>query len=561
VTFTTRPELRGTFGMVASTHWLASAAGMAMLEEGGNAFDAAVAAGLVLQVVQPHLNGPGGDLPVVFWSAERGEPLVLCAQGVAPAVATIDRYRDLGHELVPGTGLLAACVPGAFDGWMLLLRDFGTLRLEQVAAPAIGYAERGFPAGAGIGVTVTRAEELLREWPASAELYLPPPAAGQLFRNRTLAATYARIVRESAGGEREQEIDRARGSFYRGFVGEAIDRFCAENGGLLTGDDLARWEATLEPPATYEYREVTVCKTGPWGQGPVFLQQLALLEGFDLAEMSRAEYLHTVVECAKLAFADREACYGDPDFVDVALDHLLSRTYNDERRGIVDDTASDELRPGVGRLPSHVPSAAPVVGSGEPTRGDTVHLDTADRFGNVVSATPSGGWLHSSPVIPELGFPLGTRAQMFWLEDGLASSLAPGKRPRTTLSPSLALRGGEPYLAFGTPGGDSQDQWSLHAFLEHVAFGRNLQEAIDAPQFHTTHFPSSFFPRRSFPRRVEIEERFGEAVVEELRERGHDVVVTPPWSLGRVSAAGRETDGVLKAAADPRGLEGYAVGR
>jgi gamma-glutamyltranspeptidase / glutathione hydrolase len=561
VTFTTRPELRGTFGMVASTHWLASAAGMSMLEQDGNAFDAAVAAGLVLQVVQPHLNGPGGDLPVVFWSADRGEPLVLCAQGVAPAAATIDRYRALGHELVPGTGLLAACVPGAFDGWMLLLRDFGTLRLEQVAAPAIGYAERGFPAGAGIALTVGRAEELLREWPGSSELYLPPPAAGEPFRNAALAATYARIVRESGGREREREIDRARGLFYRGFVAEELDRFCAENGGLLTGDDLARWEATLEPPATYDYRGLTVCKTGPWGQGPVFLQQLALLEGFDLAEMSRAEYVHTVVECAKLAFADREACYGDPDFVDVPLEHLLSRAYNDERRGLVGDTASDELRPGHGRLPSRMPTAVPVVGSGEPTRGDTVHLDVADRFGNLVSATPSGGWLHSSPVISELGFPLGTRAQMFWLEEGVPSSLAPGKRPRTTLSPSLALRDGDPYLAFGTPGGDSQDQWSLHTFLEHVVFGRNLQEAIEAPEFHIKHFPDSFYPRESFPRRVELEERVGEEVLDDLRERGHDVVVTPPWSLGRVSAAGRDPDGVLKAAANPRGMEGYAVGR
>ncbi len=276
--------------------------------------------------------------------------------------------------------------------------------------------------------------------------------------------------------------------------------------------------------------------------------------------MSQAEYVHTVVECTKLAFADREAFYGDPDFVDVPLDRLLSAAYNDERRALVTDEASDELRPGGGRLPRLVEAAA-TVGAGEPTRGDTVHLDVADRHGNLVSATPSGGWLQSSPVIRELGWPLGTRAQMFWLEPGLPSSLEPRKRPRTTLSPSLALRGGEPYLAFGTPGGDQQDQWSLHAFLAHVHFSLDLQAAIDAPEFHTDHFPSSFYPRQAEPRSLALESRFDAATVDDLRRRGHEVTVTDPWSLGRVSAAGREPDGSLKAAANPRGMQGYAVGR
>ena len=549
--------------MVASTHWLASAAGMAVLERGGNAFDAAAATGFTLQVVEPHLNGPGGDLPVVFWSAERGEPLVLCAQGTAPAAATIERYRGLGHELVPGTGLLAACVPGAFDGWMLLLRDFGTLGPEDVLEVAIGYAEDGYPVVPGITATIEHVEPLLRDWPGSAELYLPAPRPGTLFRNRALAATYRRILEAASGaGSREQRIDAARAAFYRGFVAEAIDRFCGEQGGLLAGEDLAGWEATLESPATYDYRGYTVCKTGPWGQGPVFLQQLALLTGFDLEEMGlgSAEYVHTVVECSKLAFADREAYYGDPGFVEVPLDTLLSTDYNDERRSLIADEASDALRPGGGRLPKLVEAVA-TVGAGEPTRGDTVHLDIADRFGNLVSATPSGGWLQSSPVIPELGWPLGTRAQMFWLEEGLPASLAPGKRPRTTLSPSIALRDGEPYLAFGTPGGDQQDQWSLHVFLNHVHGGLDLQAAIDAPDFHTDHFPSSFFPRQAEPRSLALEGRFDDAVVADLRGRGHDVRVTDDWSLGRVSAVGREEDGTLKAGANPRGMQGYAVGR
>jgi gamma-glutamyltranspeptidase/glutathione hydrolase len=557
MTFTTRPELRGTFGMVASTHWLATAAGMAVLERGGNAFDAAVATGFTLQVVEPHLNGPGGDLPVVFWSAERGEPLVLCAQGVAPAAATIERFHELEHELVPGTGLLAACVPGAFGGWVQLLAEFGTWRLEDVLAFAIGYADEGYPVVPGITMTIERTEELLLTWEGSAALYLPVPRPGSLFRNPALAATYRRIVEESRGGSREQELERARELFYEGFVAEEVDRFSAAQGGLLTGSDLAAWKPALEPPVTFDFLGLTVCKTGPWGQGPVFLQQLALLDGFDLAELSDAEYVHVVVECAKLAFADREAFYGDAD---VPLERLLSREYVDERRRLVGDTASDELRPGNGgRLPSPVAATA-TVGGGEPTRGDTVHLDVADRFGNLVSATPSGGWLQSSPVIPALGWPLGTRAQMFWLEEGLPSSLEPKRRPRTTLSPTIALRDGEPALAIGTPGGDQQDQWSLHAFLRHVVFGDDLQAAIDAPSFHTDHFPSSFFPRESLPRSLALEARWGENVAEQLRRRGHDVTVTDPWSLGRVSAVARE-NGLLKAAANPRGMQGYAAGR
>jgi gamma-glutamyltranspeptidase / glutathione hydrolase len=561
MTFTTRPELQGTFGMVASTHWLATAAGMAVLERGGNAFDAAVATGFTLQVVEPHLNGQGGDLPVVFWSSERRELLVLCAQGVSPAAATIERYRSEGHVLVPGTGLLAACVPGAFGGWLALLGEFGTWRLADVLETAIGYAESGYPVVPGIPLTIERAEELLRGWPGSAALYLPPPAAGSLFRNPALAATYRRVVEESRGGSREAEIEAARRVFYEGFVAEAIDRFSARNGGLLTGEDLSSWRPTFEAPATYDFRSLTVCKTPAWGQGPVFLQQLALLAGFELGDLSEAEYVHTVVECAKLAFADREAFYGD---VDVPLEQLLSESYNDERRRLVGEDASGELRPGGGRLAALVTAEA-VAGSGEPTQavgaGDTVHLDVADRFGNLVSATPSGGWLQSSPVIPELGWPLGTRAQMFWLEEGLPSSLAPGKRPRTTLSPSLALRNGEPYLAFGTPGGDQQDQWTLHAFLRHAVFGDDLQAAIDAPSFHTDHFPSSFYPRQAEPRSLALESRWGDDVAAELRRRGHDVTVTDAWSLGRVSAVAREPNGLLRAGANPRGMQGYAAGR
>jgi gamma-glutamyltranspeptidase / glutathione hydrolase len=563
--------------MVASTHWLASAVGMRLLEAGGNAFDAAVATGLVLQVVEPHLNGPGGDLPVILYSAERDEVTVVCGQGPAPAAATIEHYRGLGLDLVPGTGLLAACVPGAFDAWMRMLLELGTAPLRDVLEPAIGYARNGHPVLPRVADQIASLEPFFRsEWPTSAETWLPAPAPWSLFRNPVLADTYTGVLEEAeaASSDRDAQIQAARDAFYRGFVAEAIGAFCARevtdssgrrHRGVLTADDLAAFEAPFEPSVSLDYEGWTVHKTGPWGQGPVLLQQLALLEGFDLEAMAvgSAEFVHTVIECSKLAFADREAWYGDPAFADVPLDQLLSEDYAAERRALVGAEASGELRPGLegARLPKSVSDIVLLAsGLGEPTRGDTCHLDVVDRFGNAVSATPSGGWLQSSPVVPELGFPLGTRAQMFWLEEGLPNSLEPRKRPRTTLSPSLAHRDGQ-VLSFGTPGGDQQDQWSLVFFLHHVHFEPNLQAAIDLPMFHSNHFPSSFYPRHARPRHVEIEGRFDAAVVDEFRERGHEVDVTAEWSLGRLSAASRDADGALRAAANPRGMQGYAVGR
>jgi gamma-glutamyltranspeptidase/glutathione hydrolase len=560
--FTTRPELSGTFGMVASTHWLASAAGMAVLERGGNAFDAAVAAGLALQVVEPHMNGPAGDMPLLLWD---GAPRVLCGQGPAPAAASVASYRALGLELVPGTGYLAACVPGAFDAWMLLLRDFGTFEFADVAQYAIGYARSGFPATPGIVRAIASLEP---SWETSAALWGPVPAVGSRLRNLPLAETYERLTR-SGGASREARIDAARDAFYRGFVADAIleavsvpamDASGSPHAGMLSGDDLAAFGATLEAPVSFDFRGWTVFKTGPWGQGPVFLQQLALLDGLDLGPFLDVDHVHSVIECAKLAFADREAFYGDS--APVPLDRLLSAGYATARRELVSDEASGELRPGRdGRLASVRTGGALAAGSGEPTLGDTCHLDVADRFGNLVSATPSGGWLQSSPALPGLGFCLGTRAQMFWLEEGLPASLVGGRRPRTTLSPSMALRDDGTVLSFGTPGGDQQDQWSLEFFLAHAVYGRDLQAAIDAPMFHTSHFPSSFYPRVAEPRRVEIEGRMPEETVASLRERGHDVVMVDDWSLGRLSAVSRAPDGVLRGAANPRGMQGYAVGR
>src|SRR5215216_1417513 len=585
--FATRPELRGSFGMVASTHWLASATGMAVLERGGNAFDAAVAAGFVLQVVEPHLNGPGGEVPILAAPAGQGRVLVVNGQGPVPAAATIERFAGLGLDLIPGTGLLAACVPGAFGAWMLLLRDHGTLRLREVLEPAIGHAEAGFPALPRIGGAIAAVERMFRtEWPSSAEVWLADgiPAPGTRLRNPALAATWRRLLAEAeaASSTRDGQIEAALAAFYEGFVAETIAGFLAtsevmdvsgrRHRGLLDGDDLAGWRATVEEPVSVSHHGWTVCKTGPWGQGPVLLQQLRLLEGFDLVGMGlgSAAYVHTVAECAKLAFADREAWYGDPAACDVPLDGLLDPGYAASRRGLVGEDASLELRPGSpdGRAP-RLPAAGTgpataeeLEGSGEPTFGDTCHLDVADRHGNLVAATPSGGWLQSSPAIPGLGFCLGTRAQMFRVEEGLPSTLRGGTRPRTTLSPSLALRDGEPCLAFGTPGGDAQDQWTLQFFLAHTRFGLDLQEAVDTPSFQSDHFPSSFWPRRALPGKLVVEASHHPATIGGLRQRGHLVEVADHWSLGRTCAAGRDpATGFLVAAASPRGRQAYAVGR
>ncbi|MFI2614866.1 gamma-glutamyltransferase family protein [Streptomyces sp. NPDC018584] len=615
--FTTRPTLQGTFGMVSSTHWLASQSAMAVLEDGGNAFDAAVAAGFVLHVVEPHLNGPAGEVPIILAPAG-GDVRVLCGQGPAPAGATVAHYRSLGLELVPGTGPLAAAVPGAFDAWMLLLRDYGTKSLADVLAYAIGYAEDGHAPVERVGETVETVRRLFEEeWPSSAEIYLrggptggEPPRTGELLRNPALAATWRRLLAEAQAGAateagtgerlRVAQIEAAREVWRTGFIAEALVRQAGRptmdtsgerHAGTLSAADLRGWSASYEDPVTYDWNGWTLCKAGGWSQGPAFLQQLALLprDVAELPEYGSAEYVHLLVEGCKLAMADREAWYGDAGAAgSVPIRELLSQEYNAARRELIGDEASYELRPGSPggrepRLSAHAlavasggAAAAGVVaaGGGEPTvagdggtRGDTCHLDVVDRWGNMLSATPSGGWLQSNPVVPELGFPLGTRLQMAWLEEGLPNSLTPGRRPRTTLTPSLALKDGVPVMAFGTPGGDQQDQWQVHFFLgvalrAAVRGGLDLQGAIDAPNWHTDGFPGSFHPRGMRAGSVTVESRMDPEVVAELRRRGHDVLVGGAWSEGRLCAVARDpASGVVSGSANPRGMQGYAVGR
>ena len=610
--FTTRPVLTGTFGMVASTHWLASAVGMRVLEAGGNAFDAAAAAGFTLSVVEPHLNGPGGDAPVIGHRASDGNTFVVCGQGVVPARATTDAYRALGVDEVPGTGHLAAVVPGAFGAWLDLLARYGTLPLADVLGPAVGYARDGYPLVPAAARTIATVADMFRaHWPTSAQVYLPggaTPSAGARFTNPVLADTFERLLAEAAaaGPDREAQIEAARRAFYEGFVAEAVDAFVAdvpvrdatgrEHTGFLRADDLAAWRATEEPTVAVPFAGVEVHKTGPWGQGPALLQQLRVLDALGVEDLVRdavaqqgdvegggplAELVHVVVEVAKLAMADRDAWYGDS--ADVPLDALLSPAYAAQRARLVGPAADDGFRPGApdGRAPrlaralvaaraaadAGAPAGPHVGGLGEPTvspiglsPGDTCHVDVVDRWGNQVSATPSGGWLQSSPVVPGLGFSLPTRAQMCWVEDGLPASLVPGRRPRTTLSPALALGDGRGF-AFGTPGGDQQDQWPVAFLLRHLVGGLDLQAAIDAPAWHSSHVHQSFHPRTHTPRGLVAESRLGAGVLAALAARGHVVQDAGPWSLGRLSAAGTGPDGWLTAAANARGQQGYAVGR
>jgi len=596
MSFTTRPTLQGTFGMVSTTHWIASQTAMGVLERGGNAFDAAVTAGFVLHVVEPHLNGPGGEVPAIVATAENPSPTVLCGQGPAPSAATIEHFRSLGMELVPGSGPLAAAVPGAVDAWLLMLRDHGTLRVEDVLEPAIGYAESGHPLVGRVSDTVATVRDLFeQDWHTSADLWLhegKPPAPDSVFRNPAYARTLRRLVEEAkaAGSHREAQVDAARKAWSQGFVAEAVEDFSRKpfrdssggrNPGLVTGADMAAFSASWEEPVTLEWDGFTIAKTQPWGQGPVLLETLATLAALDDADAldpSTAQGIHAQVEALKLAFADREAWYGDSG--DVPVKTLLSAEYARERAGLVGPEACAELRPGspdgreprlstyVGRLTGRRTDLADVT-TGEPTvqtdgvtQGDTCHVDVVDRWGNMVSATPSGGWLQSSPAIPELGFPLGSRLQMFWLEEGLSSSLAPGRRPRTTLSPTMVHRDGAPYMACGTPGGDQQDQWQLQFLLRHLSAGQSLQEAIDAPMWNTASLPASFYPRDMEPAVLVMEDRVDENAVEELQGKGHRVRFSGPWTLGRMCAVTRDPHtGVLSAGANPRGMQGYACGR
>lgn len=585
-----RPMVMGTRGAVTAGHWLATAAGQRIAMAGGNAVDAAAAACFCINVLEQHQAATGGECPVLIYSAREKKVFAVSGVGFSPKAFTIDSCRQRGIELIPGDGLLPACVPAVVGTWTAALERFGTMSLAQVIAPAIELAERGFPMYGELRAAVeANAEKFRRAYPGTAAIYLPDgqaPAVGTLVRNPELADTFKALCRAEAGAAhrgRAAGLRAARDTFYAGPIAERIAEFAAgtevedatgrANRGLLSFEDMAAWEATIEEPLRLEYRGVEVYKCPSWTQGPVMLQQLALLRGLDLKGMGlhSAEYIHTVLECAKLAFADREAYYGDPSADDVPMDVLLSEGYNAGRRGLVGAASSMELR--AGDAGAGVPAWATfdVRGDnrrgmglggdgGETTRGgfanDTSHLDVIDAEGNMVSATPSGGWIPSSPVIPGLGFALGTRGQMFYLNAGRPNALGPRKRPRATLTPSLAMRGGRPWAVFGMRGGDLQDQYPLHALLAMVEFGQEVQEAMDGPLFHTMSFPNSFYPRQSEPGSAYLDARIEAAVASDLERRGHRV----GRFVGVSNRMGitRDEAGVLRAGVCSTG--GYAYG-
>jgi gamma-glutamyltranspeptidase/glutathione hydrolase len=368
---------------------------------------------------------------------------------------------------------------------------------------------------------------------------------------------------------REIALSAARDYFYHGPIAKRIVEYSSQtpilddtgksHTSFLTMDDFEAYHAKVEEPISLEYRGLTVHKCNTWCQGAVLLQQLSLLQGYDLKSMKHnsVEYLHLLIECAKLAFADREHFYGDPDFVEVPLDRLLSEEYARERRTLIESgKASLELRSGDG-ISKLLPRGT---NQDNPHDNDTTHIEAVDIHGNMISATPSGGWISSSPVIPGLGFPLGTRAQMFSLDPMHPNGLQPHKRPRTTLTPSLVTKNGHPYMTFGTPGGDMQDQWTLQFFLNFVEFGMNLQEALDAPTYHSVHFPASFYPREAYPGRVLVEGRIPETIRNGLAGKGHEVMVPGDWEHGRCLAIHYdEKNKVISAGASPRRETGYAI--
>ncbi len=574
---TVYPLLMGRRAMIATEHYLSAAAGARIFALNGNAIDAAVAATFVEGVVNPHMHTIGGEAPMLIYSASARRVIAVNGNMMAPARATIDHFRSLGIDLIPASGLLAAGVPAAFDALVTALKTFGTKSLAEIVEPVLALATDGFPmhiglsgeippdsdgpvAGAGASIR-QNATRYLTKWPSTARVYLPDgkvPRPGTVIKNPALAYFYRRLLESEAGAKnrgREAALDAARDRFYRGDIAREIVAWSDANGGLLADSDLARFTTQLETPVSANYRGVTVFKCGPWSQGPVFIQQLKLLEGFELAALGHnsADYIHAVVEAAKLSFADREAYYGDPAFTDVPIAALVSDQYAALRRPLIDrERASLEQRPGDPIAMRALRDAPPP--DARPWGAGTVHVTAADRDGNMIAVTASGGWIPSSPVIDSLGFPLGTRMQTFHLDERHPNALKPGKRPRTTLSPSLAMRAGQPYLAFGTPGGDQQDQWTLQFFLNVVDFGMDLQSAIEAPKFSSAHFPSTFYPHNNFPGLLRIEERVDAGVRAALAARGHIIEVRPPWSEGHILAVQFDAhSGVLSGGADPRG--------
>jgi len=560
------PRVFGRKGAVAAEHYSAALAGIEILQQGGNAVDAACAAALVEGVVNPHMHTIGGELPMLISVPESARVVCINGNMMAPGKATPAAFRDLGHSAIPGEGVLAAGVPGALGAIVEVLSRFGRLRFEDVSARAIDLAKNGFPAHSGLirmhksGIADNFDKFL--GWRGTATVYLPDgriPKEGALIRNPALADMFSQLVRaERAAKDRISGLGAVFDGFYRGEIAEQIVRFVKDKGGLLELSDFHRFAIPVENSVHVNFAGAEVHKCGPWNQGPALLQSLTILKQFDLRSLGHntADYIHIVLEAIKLAFADREQYYGDPDQIAVPMEALLSDDYGAARAKLIENRSNAEIRPGDPLRSAALLPAGERLG-GAAWGAGTVHVDAMDTEGFTAAFTPSGGWIRSSEVIPALGFPLSMRLSNCYLEPAHHPNVvAPFKRPRTTISPSLAMKDGKPWMAFGSMGGDQQDQWQLQFLLNRIVFGMSLQEAIEAPKFSSEHFPGFFAPHDFFLNRVRLEPGIGTSVFEELRDRGHDLDIAPAWSEGFLCAAERNLEsGVLEAGCDPRGTK------
>ncbi len=579
----TRPYVMGARGVVVSGHHQASDAGLDILKAGGNAIDAGVATVFAQTVTEFDRFGVGGEVPILIHSAAEGRVVAVNGQGQAPRKATLEWFRQNGIQAIPGDCFLAAPVPAVVGSLILALQEFGTMTLGEVLAPAIRLADQGFAVFPSYLDNLGRVERRMRsEWPSSARVFLPGgklPQVGDLLVQKDLAQTFKRMVEAEEGASadgRAAGLKAASDLFYKGEIAAEMVDFqknfkCTDaNGftssGLLEIEDFAAFRPVIEEPAHTSYRGVEVYKVGFWSQGPVLLQSLNLIEGYDVRSLGHntAPYLHLLAEAMKLAFADREWYYADPDFVGVPERGLLSKEYAAERRKLIDlKTPSLKLRPGnpypfQNEQVAH--AAIPDEVLFRPDPPGTTGTRVADAAGNVFSATPSGGWYSTSPIVEGLGFVLGTRAQSFYLDETRANSLQPGKRPRTTLTPTLAMKDGKPFMAWGTPGGDAQDQVNLQFLLNVVEFGMDIQSALDAPLMQILDFPPSFFPREIHPGVMRVESRMPSETVAGLSAMGHTAQPAGDWAIGDATALMIDTErGVLYGAAGPRRDKSYAL--
>ena len=571
--FHSRPTVSSTKAVVAAGHYLATAAGIRMLAKGGNAIDAGVAAGFALAALRPHKNGIGGEAPTLVYSPKLGKAFAISGVGTAPKALTIDWLRQRGIKSIPGFGYLGAIVPSQIGAFCTALSMFGTLPLDEVLQPAVEICFDGYPCYEGLREYLSTTEDGLftKQLPENGRVFLKDgkaPKLGELIKQPDMGTTYQRMAdayrAAAADGNREKGIQAAIDRFYRGDIAEEIIEYCrsfalddgsGNSACLMTLEDLANYQTIVEEPKTVRYRNFQVFKCGPWTQGPVLLQSLKLLEGFDLKAMGHnsVSYIHTLVECMKIAYNDRNRYYGDERFSTVPFDMLLSDAYAERRRAEVDLSDAN-----LGKMWDDDLFDS---GGKSDARGDTTHLDAVDAEGFMMSSTPSGGWIRSNPRVPGVGLQLSTRGQMFYMKEGHANSLAPGKRPRATLTPSMAFKDGKPWMAFGSPGGDNQDQWGLQTFLNLAEFDMYMQDALDAPTFYTTHFRNSFYPHNA-DRGYVFYEPLPAPTVNELLARGHKMIPVEAYNGGESCAVRlNPKNGMVEGAASAKEeRQAYAMG-